>query len=230
MNQVVSVELISDRWYHPPIHIGGIMLYVLTLTGEEIIYSTLALLLIVSIGCGFTRFFALSFANPPPEEGVDFDYNAFNPLLNIDIVGIIVFFAGGFGWGKQVDDQKVRFKKQKLGWFMVSLIAPFTSLVLALTVAWVKYTFWTDRVVQTVIDVSVTVTAYHLLPIPPLTGSRLIYLLVPRTQERIWSLFCKVGPFIILAMVLFDRFSGMPFLRHTFAPVVDAIGRFAAYH
>ena len=206
------------------------MLYVLTLTGEEIIYASLAILLIVTIGCGFTRFFALSFANPPPEEGVDFDYNAFNPLTNLDIIGIIVFFAGGFGWGKQIDDQEIRFKKQKLGWFILSLIAPFTSIVLALTVAFVKNTFWTDRVVQTVIDVSVTVTAYHLLPIPPLAGSRLIYLLVPRAQERFWSLLRKAGPFIILAMVLFDRFSGIPFLRYTFAPIVEALGRFAAYH
>jgi len=204
------------------------MLYVLTLTGEEIIYASLAILLIVTIGCGFTRFFALSFANPPPEEGVDFDYNAFNPLTNLDIIGIIVFFAGGFGWGKQIDDQEIRFKKQKLGWFILSLIAPFTSIVLALTVAFVKNTFWTDRVVQTVIDVSVTVTAYHLLPIPPLAGSRLIYLLVPRAQERFWSLLRKAGPF--LAMVLFDRFSGIPFLRYTFAPIVEALGRFAAYH
>lgn len=202
----------------------------MTLTGEEIIYSTLAILIIVTIGCGFTRFFALSFANPPPEEGVDFDYNAFNPLTNLDIIGIIVFFAGGFGWGKQIDDQEIRFKKQKLGWLIVSLVAPFTSLVLALTVAFVKDALWTDRVVQTVIDVSVTVTAYHLLPIPPLASSRFIYLLVPRTQERLWSLFCKAGPFIILAMVLFDRFSGIPFLRYTFAPVVEAVGRFAGYH
>jgi hypothetical protein len=206
------------------------MLYLLTLTGEEIIYSSLAILLIVTIGCGFTRFFALSFAHPPPEEGVDFDYNAFNPLTNLDLLGIIVFFAGGFGWGRQVDDQEIRFKKQKLGWLILSLIAPFTSIVLALTVAFVKDTFWTDRVVQTVIDVSVTVTAYHLLPIPPLAASRLIYLLVPLGRERVWSLFCKAGPFIILAMVLFDRFSGTPFLRYTFAPVVDALGRFAAYH
>jgi len=31
-------------------------------------------------------------------------------------------------------------------------------------------------------------------------------------------------------MVLFDRFSGIPFLRYTIAPVVEALGRFAAYH
>jgi hypothetical protein len=206
------------------------MLYILTLTGEEIIYSFLAILLIVTIGCGFTRFFALSFANPPPEEGIHFDYNAFNPLTNLDILGIIVFIAGGFGWGKQVDDQQIRFKQQKLGWLILSLIAPFTGIVLALTVAFVKDTFWTDRVVETVIEVSVMVTAYHLLPIPPLASSRLIYLLVPKSLERIWRLYSKAGPFIILAMVLFDRFSGIPFLRHTFGPIVDAIGRFAAYH
>jgi hypothetical protein len=202
----------------------------MSLTSEEIIYSCLAIILIVTVGCGFTRFFALSLAHPPPEEGVDFDYNAFNPITNLDIVGLIVFFAGGFGWGRQMDDQEIRFKKQKLGWLILSLIAPFTSIVLALTVAFVKDTFWTDRVVQTVIEVSVTVTAYHLLPIPPLASSRLLYLLVPLARERVWRLFSKAGPFIILAMVLFDRFSGIPFLREAMAPVVDAIGRFAAYH
>ena len=119
-------------------------------------------MLIVTIGCGFTRFFALSFAHPPPEGGVEFDYNAFNPITNLDIVGIIVFFAGGFGWGRQVNDQEIRFKKQKLGWLIITLIAPFASLVVALTVAFVQQTFWTDRVVEILVEVSVTVTAYHL--------------------------------------------------------------------
>ena len=205
-------------------------MYLMSLTSEEIIYACLAIMLIMSIGSGFTRFFALSFAHPPPEKGFDFDYNAFNPITNLDIVGIIVFFAGGFGWGRQVNDQEVRFKKQKLGWFIITLIAPFASIVVALTVAFVQQTFWTDRVVEILVDVSVTVTAYHLLPIPPLASSRLIYLLVPLAYERVWRLFSKAGPFIILAMVLFDRFSGIPFLRETMAPVVDAIGRFAAYH
>jgi hypothetical protein len=209
---------------------GVSSLYFMSLTAEEIIYSCLAIILIVSVGCGFTRFFALSLAHPPPEEGVDFDYNAFNPITNLDIVGLIVFFTGGFGWGKQVDDQEIRFKKQKLGWFIISLIAPFASVVIALTVAFVQQTFWTDRVVEILVQVSITVSAYHLLPIPPLATSRLIYLLVPQSLERFWGLFSKAGPFIILALVLFDRFSGIPFLREMMAPVVDAISRFAAYH
>ena len=205
-------------------------MYFMSLTAEEIIYSCLAIILIITVGCGFTRFFSLSLAHPPPEEGVDFDYNAFNPITNLDIVGLIVFFTGGFGWGKQVDDQEIRFKKQKLGWFIISLIAPFASIVIALTVAWVKQTFWTDRVVEILVEVSITVSAYHLLPIPPLATSRLLYLLVPLSHERVWRLFSKAGPFIILALVLFDRFSGMPFLRETMAPVIDAMSRFAAYH
>ena len=76
---------------------------------------------------------------------------------------------------------------------MISFIAPFTSIVLALTVGWVKDTFWTDRVIETVIHVSVVVTAYHLLPIPPLFGSRLLYLLVPLNHERVWRVFSKAG-------------------------------------
>ena len=194
-------------------------------TAEEILYYCVTVLALVTFSSGFTRLFALSFAHPPPEEKFGFD---FNPFTNLDLVGTIVFFLGGFGWGRQVDDQKIRFKKQKLGWLLVSLIAPFACLVFAMTAAYIKYFFWTDRVVEVLLNLSVAATAYHILPIPPLAGSRLIYLVLP--DERIWRLFSKIGPFIILGLVLFDRLSGTPVLSKIVAPALDGVARFAAYH
>jgi hypothetical protein len=196
-------------------------------TAEEILYYSVSILVIVTFGAGFARFFALSFAHPPPGDEVKID---FNPPAVLSIVGTIVFFLGGFGWGKLVNDQEIRFKKQKLGWLIISLIPPFGSLVVALTAAYIKHFLWTDRVIEVLLGLSVATTAYHLLPIPPMAASRLIYFAIPESRERIWRIFSKAGPFIILGMVLFDRFSGIPFLRETFAPVVDAVGRFAAYY
>ena len=190
---------------------------------EEILYFCVAILAIVTFGSGFTRLFAKSFGHPRSDDVFDF-----NPITNLDIIGTIIFFLGGFGWGKQMNDQKIRFKKQKLGWCLISLIAPFASLTLAMSAAYIKHFFWTDRVIEVVLYLSVAATAYHVLPIPPLAGSRLIYLILP--QERIWRLFSKAGPFIILGLVLFDRFSGIPFLRDTIAPVLDVLTRFAEYH
>ena len=198
----------------------------MSFTAEDILYYCVAILCIVTFGSGFTRFFALAFAHPRNKEEADFD---FNPITNLDIVGTILFFLGGFGWGKQVDDQKIRFKKQKLGWLIISLIAPFASLTLAMSAAYIQHFLWTDRVIEVLINLSVTVTAYHFLPIPPLAGSRLIYLVLPEGHERLWRLFSKAGPFIILFMVLVDRFSGIPFLREAIAPVLDSISRFALY-
>ena len=194
-------------------------------TLEEFLYYTVSVLAIVMFSSGFSRLFASSFAHPRPENEVGFD---FNPFTNLDIVGTIVFYLGGFGWGRQDDDQKIRFKQQKLGWFLISLIAPFACLTFALTAGYVKHFFWTDRVVEVLLNLSVGATAYHVLPIPPLAGSRLIYLILP--GQRIWKYLTKAGPYIILGLVLVDRFSGTPFLRNTLAPVVDAIARFAAYH
>jgi hypothetical protein len=193
-------------------------------TWEEFLYYSVSILAIVTFSSGFSRLFASSFAHPRPEEEVGFD---FNPFTCLDIVGTIVFFLGGFGWGRQDDDQKIRFKKQKLGWLLISLIAPFASLTFALTAAYIKHFLWTDRVIEVLIDLSVGATAYHILPIPPLAGSRLIYIILP--NERIWRYFTKAGPYIILGLVLIDRFSGTPFLRNTLAPVVDSVARFAAY-
>ena len=190
---------------------------------EEILYYCVAILVIVTFGSGFTRFFAYSFAHPRRDEGMDF-----NPITNLDIVGTIVFFLGGFGWGRQLDDQKIKFKKQKLGWCIISLIAPFANLTIAMSAAYVKYFLWTDRVIDVILNLSVAATAYHVLPIPPLAGSRLIYLVVP--EERFWRLFSRFGPFIILGLVLMDRFSGTPFLREVIAPVLESVNRFARYH
>ncbi len=198
----------------------------ISFNAEEILYYCVSILCIVSFGTGFTKLFALAFAHPRSEQEDGFD---FNPITNLDIVGTIVFFLGGFGWGKQVDDQKIRFKKQKLGWLIISLIAPFASLTLATSVAYIKYFLWTDRVIEVFLNLSIATTAYHVLPIPPLAGSRLIYLVLPEGHERLWRLFSRFGPFIILCMVLVDRFSGIPFLKEAVAPVLDGISRFTLY-
>ena len=190
---------------------------------EEILYYCVAILVIATFGSGFTRFFAFSFAHPRRDEEMDF-----NPITNLDIVGTIVFFLGGFGWGRQLDDQKIKFKKQKLGWCIISLIAPFANLTIAMSAAYIKYFLWTDHVIDVILNLGVAATAYHVLPIPPLAGSRLIYLVVP--EERVWRLFSKFGPFIILGLVLIDRFSGTPFLREVIAPVLEGVNRFVCYH
>ena len=192
---------------------------------EEILYYCVTILALVTFGSGFTRLFAANFRYPKTDEEEHFD---FNPLTNLDIVGTILFFLAGFGWGRQVDDQKIRFKRQKLGWFLISMVAPYTSLSFMLAAGYIRHFFWTDRVVEVLVGLSVWVTAYHIIPIPPLCGSRLIYLVLP--GERAWQIFSKMGPYLILILVLIDRFSGTPFLTEMMAPVVDLLSRFAAYH
>ena len=193
---------------------------------EEILYYCVSLFCIVVFGAGFTRFFGLAFASTKP-SGAEADLD-FNPIGNLVIVGTIVFFLAGFGWGRQLDDQKIGFKRQKLGWLLVSLIAPFASLTLALSAAYIKHFFWTDRVIQVLLNVSVAVTAYNILPIPPLAGSRLIYMVMP--GQRVWRIYSRLGPYIILVLVLVERFLGIPLLKETVAPVLDLVKRFAEYH
>ncbi len=195
-------------------------------TAEEILYYSVSLLCIVAFGAGFTRFFGLAFASTKPAgEEAGFD---FNPIGNLDIVGTIVFFLAGFGWGRQLDDQKIGFKKQKLGWLLVSLIAPFASLTLALSAAYIKHFLWTDRVLEVLLNVCVAVTAYNILPIPPLAGSRLVYLVMP--SERVWHIYSRLGPYLILGLVLVERISGVPLLKEIVAPTLDLVMRFAEYH
>ena len=192
---------------------------------EEILYYCVSILVLVTFSSGFTRLFARSFKYPKTEEEEAFD---FNPVTNLDIVGTLLFFLAGFGWGRQADEQNIRFKRNKLGWFLLSLVAPYASLSIALAAGYISHFFWTDRVIEVLVGLSVGTTVYHIIPIPPLSASRLIYLVLP--GERMWRIYSKIGPFIILGLVLIDRFSGTPFLKESMAPVVDALSRFAFYH
>lgn len=120
-----------------------------------------------------------------------------NPLKHLDPVGAICMLLFGFGWAKPVPVNARNFNKPKYGMAVTALAGPFSNLVLAF-IGLVCYKlcgalFPTQvssdnlliflRLVVTffyyIHIMNLQLAVFNLLPVPPLDGSRIMFIILP---------------------------------------------------
>ncbi|EKD70747.1 MAG: Peptidase, M50 family, partial [uncultured bacterium] len=100
-----------------------------------------------------------------------------NPLAHIDPWGAVFFLIAGFGWGKPVIINPMRFSK-RIHELYSSLAGPLSNLLFALVLNLIimavsKYGL-PDSLIQTFSQLSmvnISLAAFNIIPIPPLDGS-----------------------------------------------------------
>jgi Zn-dependent protease len=155
----------------------------------------------------------------------------FNPLLHIDILGMLCFALAGFGWPKTMEINTERFSHPRLFLILSRLAGPAANLLLAniaLSVIWLMGLYGTaDRVFIILFIVNITAAVYSMLPIPPLAGASLIPLPVPnRDNKKLWQIFHLSGALLLTGIVLAERFMGVKILSRWMDPVVTAVSDF----
>lgn len=154
----------------------------------------------------------------------------FNAFFHLDILGTASFLVGGFGWPRTMAVDPSKFQHPRLNTVLVRLAGPVANLLLANIAASIVYLMriveFDPRVFTMVIGVNVTMAVYNLLPLPPLVGGTLIYVLIPQDYQKIKWLFLKAGPFIILAVLLLERITHQGIFSPYFNPLIDATFKF----
>jgi len=141
----------------------------------------------------------------------------FNPLLHLDILGVICFLAAGFGWPKPVPIRTERFSRPRLYTLLSSLAGPLANFFMASiagSVIWLfKHYGVEDRVFGMVMAVNLTMAVYHFLPIPPLAGSAVLPALFPALL-KMWPLQigCRIGSAVLILYFGFERVSGRHYI------------------
>ncbi len=139
-----------------------------------------------------------------------------SPLAHIDLLGAVMIFLVGFGYGKPVPVNMYNFKmkNKKVGVALVALSMPIASLILAILFVFLNNVFMviynnTSMSVEfaqmlasffyyaAIVNISLAV--FSLIPIPPLSGSRILFAVIP---DKYYFTIMKYERQIMIVMMI----------------------------
>jgi Zn-dependent protease len=131
-----------------------------------------------------------------------------NPLKHLDPLGTLCLVLVGFGWGKPVEFRPQALSSKRFGAAIVALAGPFMNLALALAAAFAFVASGrplgaVGLFLQLFFAINVFLAVFNLLPLPPLDGSRLLTIFLPRDKQRIIFFLDQYGFLILLVLVFF---------------------------
>jgi Zn-dependent protease len=151
----------------------------------------------------------------------------FNAFMHLSILGTVCYLVAGFGWPRTMDIDRSKLAHPRLYTVIVRLAGPMANLILAGiagSLATIMKTFeWDPRVFLMVIGVNITTAIYNLIPLPPLAMGSLVGELLPPDAVKTRSLFLQIGPFLILALALWERITHQGIISPYVDPLIKTI-------
>jgi Zn-dependent protease len=175
----------------------------------EFIFVIIALLIVITIH-EFSHAWAANLLGDPTARLAG--RMTFNPIKHLDPVGTIMMFLIHIGWGKPVPVNPRYFKNPKRDSALTALAGPASNLVLALVLALpLKYfggfmPYYVAFFLSILMDVSILLFAFNMLPFPPLDGSKIIGIFIPRKFESAYQRYLMTGAVYFAIFLIFDQF------------------------
>lgn len=188
----------------------------------EFLFYLIAILLSLSLHEAAHGFVADKCGDPTAKN---FGRITLNPVKHIDPFGFICMMIAGFGWAKPVPVTSRNLNKPRRDMALISLAGPVSNLLLATVfVAIFRFTYMplaklivnyslagdafmymltsgAQQFMVIMITMNITLAIFNLLPVPPLDGSKLLYMILPPKA------YYKIAPYeryiyIILIVLL----------------------------
>lgn len=118
-----------------------------------------------------------------------------NPIKHLDPIGFICMLLFGFGWAKAVPINTRYFKKPRRDMAISAAAGPISNVILAFIFAILLKIFYlllpslplnNSELIFIIylfltlgIRLNITLAVFNLLPVPPLDGSRILYVFLP---------------------------------------------------
>jgi Zn-dependent protease len=149
-----------------------------------------------------------------------------NPLVHLDPLGTLFLFFAGFGWGKPVpiNTRNLRHRSDELKVAFAGIVA---NIILALLFALpVRFALLSGHTIESstvttvlnlIVEMNLILAAFNLLPIFPLDGSHLVEYFL---REPARSTYQYIGPYVLLAILVYDRLTQSSILLSIMEPIL----------
>ena len=175
------------------------------------VYSIIVLIIVIGLHEFSHAWVANFFGDPTAKrEG----RVSLNPFRHIDVIGMLMLFIVGLGWGKPVPVNSYYFKKPKLYEALTAFAGPLMNLIIALiAVIPLKYfsnfrgVIWGDflTICSLFFEISLGLFAFNMLPFAPLDGSKFLQLIVPKKYENLYAYYLAKSGMYFMVFVIFDN-------------------------
>lgn len=159
-----------------------------------------------------------------------------NPLSHLDPIGTLMLFLVHLGWAKPVpvNPYYLRHPKQDMIW--VSLAGPGANMLTAFAFGLVIrlllplsgnieigssfFGILTMMIVYGLM-INLSLAVFNLIPLPPLDGSKILMGLLPIEYEHRMIQLERIGPFLLIGIIVIGNLSGVPILWGIIHPFVS---------
>ncbi len=132
-----------------------------------------------------------------------------NPLHHLDPIGALCLLLFRFGYGLSLSLSTRDILKIQKDMALVSLAGAAGNILTAFVCAQLVkifpalfQTYAAQQFILIMIYMNVGLAAFNLLPIPPLDGSRVLYVMLPYKYLHVYYTLEKYGMFVIVALMI----------------------------
>lgn len=137
-----------------------------------------------------------------------------NPVKHFEPIGfLLLFYSGGFGWGKPVETSALYYKNRKRDTLLVAVLPSLVNLFLGMIfLALYTYLSFENAYVPMILNYlcyyNVGLAVYNILPVSPMDCVKLLSVAMPANKYFQYLQYEKMIQMFFLFLLFFGFFGG----------------------